>query len=75
MEAEGSLSYPQEPTIGPYPEPSLSTPPHPISLRPILILSLHLNLGPVTSSPLGPNNLLRTLFSNIFSLCSLGVRD
>jgi hypothetical protein len=32
--------------------------------------------SPVTSSLLGPNILLRTLFSNILSLCtSLSVRD
>jgi hypothetical protein len=32
--------------------------------------------SPITSSHLGPNILLRTLFSNILSLCSsLSVRD
>jgi hypothetical protein len=36
----------------------------------------NLHLSPVTSSLLGPNILLRTLFSNTLSLCSsLNVRD
>jgi hypothetical protein len=30
MEPEGSLSYSQEPSTGPYPEPDQSTPYHPI---------------------------------------------
>jgi hypothetical protein len=30
MEPEGSLSFSQEPSIGPYPEPDQSSPYHPI---------------------------------------------
>ena len=136
MEPEGSLPHSQVPANCPYPEPDQSCPsPHAISLRSILILSFHLNLGlpnglfpsglptktlhtplfspiratcpahpilqdfitrtilgeqytslssslcsflhsPVTSSLLGPNILLSTLFSNTFILrCSLNVSD
>jgi hypothetical protein len=41
METDGSLACPQEHSIGPYPEQVilLRIPPHPISLRSILILS------------------------------------
>jgi hypothetical protein len=40
MEPEVSSPYSQEPPTGPYPEPS-----HPVSLRSILILYIHLRLG------------------------------
>jgi hypothetical protein len=40
MEPEGSLSRSQEPSTGPYPKPDQPIPPHPITLRSILILSL-----------------------------------
>jgi hypothetical protein len=45
MEPECSLLYSQEPSTSPYPEPDQTMPPHPISLRFILILSTHLRLG------------------------------
>jgi hypothetical protein len=44
MEPEGSMPCSQEPSTGPYPEPYQSNPPHPISLRSILISSTHLGL-------------------------------
>ena len=58
--------------------------PHPTSWRSILLLSTHLSLGlpsdllhsPVTSSLLGPNILLNTMFSNTLSfLSSRNVND
>jgi hypothetical protein len=45
MELQGSLSCSQEPSTGPYHQSDQSTPPHPISLKSILILSTHLRLG------------------------------
>jgi hypothetical protein len=46
MEPGSSLPCSKEPSTGPYPEPAQSIPPHPIPLRSILILSIHLRLGP-----------------------------
>jgi hypothetical protein len=45
MEPEGSLLCSQEPSAGPYPGPDRSSPYHPIPLRSILMLSIHLHLG------------------------------
>jgi hypothetical protein len=54
MEPEGSVLCSQDPSIGPYHEPDQSIPPHPISLRSILILSSYLRLGiPSGLFPLG----------------------
>jgi hypothetical protein len=61
MEPEGSLPCSQKPSTGPYRARSIqSIPPHPNSLRPILILSSHLCLGlPSDSFPSGlPTDIL-----------------
>jgi hypothetical protein len=42
---EGSLPRSQEPSTSTYPKPDRSSPPHPISLKSILILSTHLRLS------------------------------
>jgi hypothetical protein len=71
MESEGSLSYSQEPSTGPYPELDQFRPYHPI-LRSILILSTLLRLGlPSGLFPSGfPINVLHTfLFLHIRATC------
>ena len=46
MEPEGSLPCPQESSTGLYPEPDAqSMPPHPISLRSVLLCFFHFSLG------------------------------
>jgi hypothetical protein len=56
MEPGGSLTWSQEPSIGPYPKLYESSPYYPILfLRSILILSSHLCLGP-------PSGLFRSGF-------------
>jgi hypothetical protein len=51
MEPEGSLKCSQEPSTDPYSEPDQSNPLCPISLRPILMLSTHLNVRDQVSYP------------------------
>jgi hypothetical protein len=50
MESQGSLPCSQQHATGPYPEPDATSTqfPHPISLRPILILPSYLRLYPTT---------------------------
>jgi hypothetical protein len=72
MEREVSLPCSLEPSIGPYPEPDQSMPPHPISVRYILILSTHLRLGlPSGLFPSGflTNILYAFLFSPVHTTC------
>jgi hypothetical protein len=74
IEPEGSLPCSQQPSTGPYPESDQSSPipPHPMSLRSILILSTHLRLGlPSGLLPSGfPTNILYAfLFSPIRATC------
>jgi hypothetical protein len=46
MEPEGSSSHSQQPSTGPYPEPDQCSPYDPfLSLRSVLIVSIHLHLG------------------------------
>jgi len=68
MELEGSLPHSQVPANCPYPEPTRSSPypPHPISLRSILILSSHQHLGLPTG--LFPSGFpTKTLFTPLLS--------
>jgi hypothetical protein len=74
MEPEGSISCPQEPCTGPYPEPYPSNPIHsiPSYLSKRSILSTHLRLGlPSGLFPSGfPTNILYAfLFSPIRATC------
>jgi hypothetical protein len=73
MEPEGSLLYSQELSTGPYLEPDQFSPYHPmLSLRSILLLSIHLHTGVASSvfpSAFPINILYAFLFTPIHATC------
>jgi hypothetical protein len=74
IEPENSSPCSQEPSTGPYPEPDPSSPYHSsLSLRSLLIISIHLRLGLLSglfSFGFPTNILYAFLFSPIRATCS-----